>query len=37
MQDLVPWDQGSNPGPMHWEGGVLALDYQGSPFVLIFF
>ena len=28
--DLVP-DQGLNPGPLHWEHGVLALDHQGNP------
>ena len=27
MQELVP-EQGSNPGPLHWEWGVLA---SGSP------
>ena len=24
-------DQGWNPGPVHWEFGVFALDHQGSP------
>ena len=23
-------DKGSNPGPLHWEHGVLATDHQGS-------
>ena len=24
-------DQGSNPGPLHWERGVLATGPRGSP------
>ena len=29
MQDLVP-DQGSNPGPLHWECGVLTTGPPGK-------
>ena len=32
--DLVPWP-GTEPGRLHWEHGVLAMDYQGSPCKLI--
>ena len=31
MWDLVPWP-GSEPGPLHWELGVLAVDHQGRPY-----
>ena len=30
MRDLAP-DQGSNPGPLHWERKSYSLDHQGSP------
>ena len=31
MWDLVPWP-GVEPGPLHWEHGVSALDHQGNPY-----
>ena len=31
MWDLDP-DQGLNPGLLHWERTVLALEHQGSPY-----
>ena len=35
MWDLVPWP-GSNPGPLHWELGVLATEPPGKSGELIF-
>ena len=30
-------DEGSNPGPLHWEDGLKTLDHQGSPLNFFFF
>ena len=35
MRDLFP-DQGSNPGPLHWECGVLTTGPPGKSLYSIF-